>query len=423
MAVGIGAGGAVGVGLEVLPPPVQTTPATATTGGSILAGTYRLAVTALNAQGETTISNELTQVTTGSASTITVNWTAVTGATGYKIYRSAAGGGAGTELFVAQVGVVVTYVDTGTPTPAGAIPTVNTATRQGVYVLPSKFIPIDSESLQYQQATVWRRPIRKTAEILGGIAGNANVAGDLVLDATEDVVLYFLIAARTACVKTGTSPNFTYTFTPTALATPVKTLSIAVERNGMAFGYVGCIVSSISFRIEDGALKLTASIVGNDEAAQSALTGIVWPTVQPFGMGQYSIEIPTGTPVLDTDSFEFGVEDNAEPQFRLKNTGQGAQFVAFGERSTTLSVERDFEARTEYDAFKTLTSKSVSMKAIRGVNNSIQIDTPAAIVDTYELGLSGQGDLIRGAVKYNGVVDGTGKSYQIIVKTQEDIPI
>src|SRR6266542_50744 len=298
MAVGIGAGGAVGVGLEVLPPPVQTTPATATTGGSILAGTYRLAVTALNAQGETTISNELTQVTTGSASTITVNWTAVTGATGYKIYRSAAGGGAGTELFVAQVGVVVTYVDTGTPTPAGAIPTVNTATRQGVYVLPSKFIPIDSESLQYQQATVWRRPIRKTTEILGGIAGNANVAGDLVLDATEDVVLYFLIAARTACVKTGTSPNFTYTFTPTALATPVKTLSIAVERNGMAFGYVGCIVSSISFRIEDGALKLTASIVGNDEAAQSALTGIVWPTVQPFGMGQYSIEIPTGTPVL-----------------------------------------------------------------------------------------------------------------------------
>jgi hypothetical protein len=294
---------------------------------------------------------------------------------------------------------------------------------QGTYIAPTKFVPIDSESLHYVQDTVWRRPIRYTAEILGAVAGNAHVEGDITLDCTEDVLLYFLRAARTTCVKTGTTPNFTYTFTPTALATPVKTLAIAIDRNTFVHGYVGCIVSSFTISIEDGALKLNASIVGNNEAAQAALTGITWPTVSPFGMGLYAIEIPTATAVFDTDTFSFQVEDNAEPQFRLKNTGQGAQFVAFGERSTQMSVERDFEARTEYDAFKNLTSKSISLKAVRSANNSIQIDMPASIVDTYEVGLSGQGDLLRASVAYNGVVDATGKSYQIIVKTQEDIVV
>jgi len=296
-------------------------------------------------------------------------------------------------------------------------------TTQGTYIAPTKFVPIDSESLHYVQDTVWRRPIRYTAEILGAVAGNSHVEGEITMDCTEDILIYFLRAARTTCVKSGTTPNFTYTFTPTPAAVPVKTLSIAIDRNGMVHGYVGCIVSSFTISIEDGALKLNASIVGNTEAAQSALTGVTWPTTSPFGMGLYAIEIPTATAVFDTDTFQFQVEDNAEPQYRLKNTGTGAQFVAFGERATTMSVERDFEARTEYDAFKSLTSKSITLKAVRNANASVQIDMPASIVDTYEVGLSGQGDLLRAQVAYNGVVDGTGKSYQIIVKTAEDIVV
>lgn len=294
---------------------------------------------------------------------------------------------------------------------------------QGTYVAPTKFVPIDSESLQYQQDTVWRRPIRYTAEILGAVAGNAHVEGDLTLDCTEDVLLYFLRAARTTCVKTGTTPNFTYTFTPTAAAVPAKTMSIGIDRNGMVHGYVGCVVSSFTISIEDGALKLNASIVGNNEAAAAAFSGVTWPTVAPFGMGLYTMEIPTATAVFDTDSFSFQVEDNAEPQYRLKSTGIGAQFIAFGERATTMTVERDFEARTEYDAFKTLTSKSITLKAVRSANNSVEIVMPASIVDTYEVGLSGQGDLLRGSIAYNGVVDGTGKSYSIVIKTQEDITV
>lgn len=93
--------------------PVQAASATATTGGTLAAGTYRAKITAINSRGETIASNEISQVTTGSASTITWNWAAVTGATGYKVYVT--NGAINTETFLVALGLVTTYVWTGTP--------------------------------------------------------------------------------------------------------------------------------------------------------------------------------------------------------------------------------------------------------------------------------------------------------------------
>lgn len=104
--------------------PVQAASATATTGGTLAAGTYRAKITAVNSRGETIASNEISQVTTGSASTITWNWAAVTGATGYRVYVTAVGGAVNSETFLIQVGAVTTYVWTGTPAqvPANSAP-------------------------------------------------------------------------------------------------------------------------------------------------------------------------------------------------------------------------------------------------------------------------------------------------------------
>jgi hypothetical protein len=87
----------------------------------------------------------------------------------------------------------------------------------------------------------------------------------------------------------------------------------------------------------------------------------------------------------------------------------------------TLSLDRDFESRTEYDAFKALTAQGVSLLATKGVNNSILMEIPAAIKDTYEMSMGGQGDLMRGSISYNGVLDAVGNAYKITIKTQEDI--
>lgn len=419
---GIGGGGFLGIAHEVLLPPVQSVLATATSGGTIAAGTYRYVVTAINANGETSASNEQTIVTTGAASTVTVTWLTVVGATGYKLYKTAAGGATGTELLYKTVGVVLTDVDTAPGSPTGAFPVVGTATNPNVYVAPTKFLPFRSESLKYVQDTVWRRPIRQNVDVLGGVPGNVHVEGDTEIEALEDVVPYFHFCTRCAVTKTGTSPNFTYVFSPLASGSPpLRTASVTIVRNNQVFGYVGLVVSSFKYAIDNGLLIMTLSFQGSDEASQS-LPVPTYPTSTPFGAGMYNIQIPTASQVFDVDTFDFTVEDNAEPQFRLKSTGRGAQFMKFGERNVAITMERDFLNRADYDTYKALTSQSLTLLATKTANNNIQLDAPTMIKDTYEVGLSGQGDLVRGTISYQGTYDpATSRAYAVTVKTQENI--
>lgn len=107
--------------------PVLAAPTTATTGGTLAASTYYYKITATNALGETVGSNEVSQVTTGTTSTVGLSWAAVTGATGYKVYRATTAGGQSTSpALVATLGAVTSYTDTGTAASAGAVPATNT---------------------------------------------------------------------------------------------------------------------------------------------------------------------------------------------------------------------------------------------------------------------------------------------------------
>lgn len=87
--------------------------------------TYFYRVSALDGGGETLASSSTsgaTSATAGNTHAMVVNWTAVPGATGYKVY----GRSSGTELLIATVGNVTTYTDTGSITPAGTLPAANT---------------------------------------------------------------------------------------------------------------------------------------------------------------------------------------------------------------------------------------------------------------------------------------------------------
>lgn len=99
--VGITQGG-INIGNAYLPAAPVIALATATTGGTIPAGTYRLAFTYMTINGgETTIAaaQEATQATTGSTSTITATAPlAAAGAAGYRVYSSAISGASLSEL-------------------------------------------------------------------------------------------------------------------------------------------------------------------------------------------------------------------------------------------------------------------------------------------------------------------------------------
>jgi hypothetical protein len=104
---------------------------TATTGGILTAATYGYKATALTQYGETAGSTEKTQVVPAgtSTNTVTLTWSAVVGAVGYRIYGRT---NTGPWRFIAQVGAAaVSYVDLGTITPDSNRP-VPTADTSGV---------------------------------------------------------------------------------------------------------------------------------------------------------------------------------------------------------------------------------------------------------------------------------------------------
>lgn len=293
----------------------------------------------------------------------------------------------------------------------------------GTYTAPTVFLSLKSESLNFTPNNINRRPLRGTADVTGVMGGYVETGGDIVVEILPDQLPHILRATRGAQAVTGTTPKI-YTHTPDSAATPTRTLSITVVRNGIVFGYTGCVIGTQKYGLDEGLLIGTFTILGRDEAVQSAPTP-TFPTSRPFGPGEYDIQIPTAASVLDCDTFELTINDNAESQFRLKNTGRGAQFIKYGERSVELTMSRDFESRAEYDAFKAMTAQGIRIIASQGANDKVQFTVPAAIKSTYEIeGLSGQADLIRANITYMGTLDAvTGKSYEIVTTTTATITV
>jgi hypothetical protein len=112
--------------------PALTYASTATTGGTLAAATYFYRVSAIMAAGadgsvfETLACAEgAGQITTGSTSTVTITWTAIPGATGYRVYGRATGA----EKLIATLGNVLTFTDTGAtayPLSATSVPGAST---------------------------------------------------------------------------------------------------------------------------------------------------------------------------------------------------------------------------------------------------------------------------------------------------------
>lgn len=115
--------------------PVQSA-AAAAAGGSLTNGTtYYWVVTATNSNGETVVSNERSLAIVTPNLTATLAWAAVTGATGYKVYRSTAAGTYGATSLVTTIssGSTLTYNDTGTALTSGTPPVSSTALADVVY--------------------------------------------------------------------------------------------------------------------------------------------------------------------------------------------------------------------------------------------------------------------------------------------------
>ncbi len=105
--------------------------AAAVTGGNLTASTYYYKVTAYDDSGETIASQEISQITSGATSAVTISWTAIPGATGYRVYGRSSGAELllavytkSTDSWNAGTGTETSWIDADLSiTPAGALPT------------------------------------------------------------------------------------------------------------------------------------------------------------------------------------------------------------------------------------------------------------------------------------------------------------
>ena len=109
--------------------PVLTLGTTSTTGGTLAAGTYFWKTTAINGSGETVGSNEVTATTTGATSSQPLSWVAITGSTGFKVYRGTVAGAE--NVLVATLGLVTSYTDIGSAGTTGTVPSVGSTGSKG----------------------------------------------------------------------------------------------------------------------------------------------------------------------------------------------------------------------------------------------------------------------------------------------------
>jgi hypothetical protein len=109
--------------------------ATVSPGGSLAAGTYYYAVTALSADGETTSSATFKVVVPQPGSTVKLSFSGVIYGQGYKVYRGSEPTSVGYVATLHQAtnvyGATVTYTDTGGTSATNSPPTVNTAATPG----------------------------------------------------------------------------------------------------------------------------------------------------------------------------------------------------------------------------------------------------------------------------------------------------
>ena len=93
-------------------------------GGSLATGEYLTKITARYGTGNAAAGTESAAATTTTGNqTITWTWAAVAGATGYDVYRTAAGGSTGTEVFLVSLPSNFTsFTDTGSIAPGTATP-------------------------------------------------------------------------------------------------------------------------------------------------------------------------------------------------------------------------------------------------------------------------------------------------------------
>lgn len=319
---------------------------------------------------------------------------------------------------------------------------VTLETDYGTYVDPADgtgaWVPILTENLAYTEEKYYSPQIREQTIVSSVTPAPYHVAGDIEMEVDPTFLPYFLYASRHAIDKSGLGP-YVYVATPSSFGASYPGgsalgLSISVVRNGVGFGYAGCVVGQWAFTIDNGILKVTMSILGLSEEDPADLDTSSWVAPVIFGADASSVYLdaagtaPTfsGSEDISFNGFTATFNYNAEAQNRITSSRK-ATFVKYGETEATFETELDFLTKTQYNDMKSSTTTALRLESLIGgadlasASAASRIDFNNASYDTYEVDTPGMGDLVMARVTGRGVGIAGGDAYSITCKSPSNV--
>jgi hypothetical protein len=332
-----------------------------------------------------------------------------------------AGLGGGGWLAISLEAVMGTYQD---PSTAGTV-----------------WVPILSEGLEYNEDKYFSPQIRQQTIVSDVAQSYYHVEGDIRMEVDPQFEPYFLHCSRHLITKTGTTPAITYKYVPSQAgsATTVasgafsRTASITVVRNGIGFGYAGCVVRGYEYTLDNGVLMVTWRVIGLSEVDPTALGTPAWTNPNLFAAAAHSVYVAAAatSPTYaanDTNhnGFTFDVNFNGEAQNRIV-PDRAATYISYGETEATYNTELDFINKTEYNNMKNNTTRALRLESLRGgasfalATQAHRINMNRTVYNTYPVALESMGGLIMAGVTGRVLGIAGGDPYSIEVKTATDI--
>lgn len=318
-------------------------------------------------------------------------------------------------------------------------------TVMGTYLPPTTagtmFIPILSESMVYTEDKYFSPQIRQQTIVSEVKPSYYHVEGDIEMEVDTQFLPYLLYCSRHIITKTGAVSPFTYDFKPGSQGSASagtgnnpRTASITFVRNGVGFGYAGCVFGGYSFTVEDGVLKMTLNAFGLSEATPGGLGTPAWVAPRLHGADATSIFTDAAGPtpgfataaVTDFNGYTFTAGFNAEAQVRIRND-RSASYISYGETEANVETELDFIDKTEFNNFKASTKKAFRLESLQdGVvwstsDRAVRIDVNNGVYETYEVGLGGMADLIMAGTTIRAIGIAGGSAFTVSVKSTQDV--
>jgi hypothetical protein len=252
---------------------------------------------------------------------------------------------------------------------------------------------------------------------------------------------YFLYCSRHVITKDAVTltPNIVYKFAPGSQgsasagtgANP-RTASITIVRNGIGYGYAGCVMGGYEFTIDNGVLLVTFNAFGLSQETPAGLGTPAWIDPVLYGAASHAVYVdaagtgPTfATPDLNFNGFTFTNTFNAAAQNRL-TPSRAATYISYGETEATYSTELDFVDKTEYNNMEAASKRAVRLESIKGstwatADSGVRININNSVYNTYTVNLGGMSDLIMATVEGRAIGIAGGDAYSIEVQTTADI--